>query len=209
MRSADNPAVENFVLVAAIALCLYVLNSQDQRRRIALLGSHLGRFQIEKLMESLTQGYLRCLDESDADRRAQIWSMLHASEEVLADQFRRFALDFGKVDEAQARVSRIPFAFPFADRLFPAATFDARQAFAIHARGIADAAANVLQQTPAQRAFMLSAELFLKQHTCHWYCRSKVVASARLLARHKTSHQLALDSVAPATRAAYRSLTGI
>jgi hypothetical protein len=56
---------------------------------------------------------------------------------------------------------------------------------------------------------MLSAELFLMQHTCHWYCRSKVVASARLLARHKTSHQLALDSVAPATRAAYRSLTGI
>ena len=33
----------------------------------------------------------------------------------------------------------------------------------------------------------MSAELFLMQHTCHWYCRSRAVASARMLARHKTS----------------------
>jgi hypothetical protein len=200
--------VENIVLAAAIALIVYALKSQEQRRRIALLGSHLGRFEIEKLMESLTQGYLRCLDEKDAERRTQIWNLLHGSEQSLADQFGRFAADFAKVDDVQARVSKIPVAIPFADRWLPGFTFDARSAFEIHARGIADAVANVQQHSHKDRAFLLSAEIFLMQHTCHWYCRSKTVASARLLARHQTSHQLALDSVAPATRAAYLTITG-
>ena len=54
----------------------------------------------------------------------------------------------------------------------------------------------------------MSAELFLMQHTCHWFCRSKAVASARMLARHKTSYAQLLDAVSPATRRAYRALTG-
>ena len=200
--------METLVIAAAVALTLYALKSKEQRVRIALLGSHLGRFKIEKLMESLSQGYMRCLDETDAERRTQIWNVLHENEKALADQFQRFAASFGKVDEAQARVSKIPLAIPFADRLFPAASFDARKAFAIHAKGLLDASQNVRQLPAAQNAYMLSAEMFLMQHTCHWFCRSKAVASARLLARHKTSHQLALDSVSPATRNAYRALTG-
>ncbi len=47
----------------------YVVNAQQQRRRIALLAHHLGHYQIEKLLETLTQGYLRALGESDAERR--------------------------------------------------------------------------------------------------------------------------------------------
>ena len=54
----------------------------------------------------------------------------------------------------------------------------------------------------------MSAELFLMQHTCHWYCRSKAVAAARLMARHKISYTLVLDSVSPDTRAAYRDVVG-
>jgi hypothetical protein len=46
----------------------------------------------------------------------------------------------------------------------------------------------------------------LMQHTCHWFCRSKAVASARLLARHKTPYAKVLESVAPATRARYQAL---
>ena len=42
-------------------------------------------------------------------------------------------------------------------------------------------------QSPRRKAFTMSAELFLMQHTCHWFCRSKTVASARMMARHKTS----------------------
>ena len=41
---------------------------------------------------------------------------------------------------------------------------------------------------PKDRAFAILAEMLLMQHTCHWYCRSKAVASARMLARHQTSY---------------------
>jgi hypothetical protein len=47
------------------------------------------------------------------------------------------------------------------------------------------------------------------QHTCHWYCRSKRIASARLLRRHKPTHEQVLASVAPQTRRAYGALTGL
>ena len=63
-------------------------------------------------------------------------------------------------------------------------------------------------RSPKAKAFTLSAELFLMQHTCHWFCKSKTVASARMLARHKTSYQQVLDAVSPQTRNAYRELTG-
>jgi hypothetical protein len=200
--------MEIFILVILIAVAAWILKAKEQARRIALLGSQLGKYQIEKLMENLTEGYMRCLNEDDVERRDQIWSMLNTAEAALADQFGRFAAGFGRIDEAQTRTSKLPLALPFADRLFPGATFDVRKVFAIHAQGIADAASNALGQTPKRKAFTLSAEIFLMQHTCHWFCRSKSVASARLLARHQTSYALALDSVAPATRKAYLAVVG-
>jgi hypothetical protein len=57
-------------------------------------------------------------------------------------------------------------------------------------------------------AFTISAELFLMQHTCHWFCKSKTVASARVLARHKTTYEQLVAAVAPDTRAAYCALVG-
>ncbi|HUD32196.1 MAG TPA: hypothetical protein VMR43_04145 [Variovorax sp.] len=197
-----------FILAALLATGAFVLRAKDQRSRIALLGSHLGQFQIEKLMETVTQGYLRCLGEDDPVRREQIWRLLEPSEKSLASQFGRFARGFSDVDAAQARVSKLPVTMPLVGHAFPLSTFDVRQAFAIHARGIADAAVVRQGQSPKARAFTMSAELFLMQHTCHWYCRSKAVASARMLARHQTSYALLLDSVSPATRKAYRELTG-
>ena len=65
---------------------------------------------------------------------------------------------------------------------------------------------NSRKQSPKNKAFTLSAELFLMQHTCHWFCRSKTVASARMLARHKTSYAQLLASVSPETRQAYGAL---
>ena len=197
-----------FLLAALFAAGAFVLKSKHQRSRIALLGSHLGQYQIEKLMETVTQGYLRCLGEDDPVRREQIWALLAPSEKSLASQFGRFARDFATVDAAQTRVSRLPVTVPYVGQALPGLTFDVRQAFAIHARGIADAAANTRGLSPKARAFTMSAELFLMQHTCHWYCRSKAVASARMMARHQTSYALLLDSVSPATREAYRTLTG-
>ncbi|MET3913778.1 hypothetical protein ABID97_000560 [Variovorax sp. OAS795] len=200
--------MEILTLVALIAIGAYILKSRDQRQRITLLGTHLGKYQIENLMETLTQGYLRCLGEDDAARRQQIWSLLDSTEEKLSAQFDSFAADFARVDAAAARVSKLPLALPYAHRLFPAATFDLRQALAIHARGIAEVMRNESGRTPKAKAFTMSAELFLMQHTCHWFCKSKTVASARMLARHKTSYEQLLEAVSPQTRRAYSALTG-
>jgi hypothetical protein len=198
--------METFTLFMMIALGVYALKSRDQSRRIAFLGSHLRQYQVEKLMESLTESYARALGEIDAVRREQIWQLLNTTELQLCGQFDRFVVDFSRVDEAEARVSKLPFALPYASRLLPSATFDLRQALAIHAQGIARAARTDFGGTAKARAFSLSAELFLMQHTCHWFCRSKAVASARLMARHKTSYAQVLAAVAPDTRRAYCAL---
>ena len=200
--------MEIFLLVTMIAVGFYTLKSGAERQRIALLGSHLGQYQIENLMERLTEGYLRALGETSPERREQVWRQLNASETLLCEQFNRFVTGFSKVGELESRVSTLAVAIPYAAKLFPAATFDLRRALAIHAQGISDAVNNRLNQSPKSRAFTLSAEMFLMQHTCHWFCKSKTVASARMLVRHKTPYALLLASVAPATRRAYEDLTG-
>jgi len=200
--------MEILTLVALLLVGAYILKSRDQRQRIALLGSHLGQYQIEKLMESLTQGYLRCLGEDDPERRQQIWSLLDTTEEKLSSQFDSFAAGFAHLPEADTRVSKLPIAIPYAHKLFPAGTFDLREALNIHARGIAGVMKNGSNRPAKSKAFTMSAELFLMQHTCHWFCKSKTVASARMLARHQTSYEQLLDAVSPETRRAYGTLTG-
>jgi len=196
------------MLAMLVALGAFMLKSKYQRKRIALLGSHLGKYQIEKLMESLTEGYMRALGESDPARREQIWNLLTSTEASLCDQLNRLAADFAKVDEADARVSTLPLAIPYADKLFPAATFDLRKALAIHAQGVNQAVKNGAGRSAKAKAFTVSAELFLLQHSCHWFCKSRTVASARMLARQKTSYEQLVASVEPDTRKAYCSLTG-
>jgi hypothetical protein len=198
--------MELFTLLTLLALGAYILKSRDQKKRIALLGSYLGKYQIEKLMESLTDGYLRALGEADLERRAQIWNMLDSAEVTLCEQFNRFVAEFSSVDAAEVRVSKLALAVPYADQLFPSATFDLQEALRIHARGIAQVANNSQGRTQKDKAYTLSAELFLMQHTCHWFCRSKSVASARMLARHKTSYAQLVAAVSPETRKAYNAL---
>lgn len=199
-----------FILAALFGIGFYILKAKDQRTRIVLLASHLGRYQLEKLMETLTQGYLRALGESDLNRREQIWQLLATSETQLQDQFSRFVAEFSKLDESPTRVSKLAVALPFAAQWLPSATFDLRKVFAIHAQGISDVVAN---QNPVRsardKAFTLSAELFLMQHSCHWFCKSKTVASARMQLRHQTTHAQLIAAVSPATRQAYLALTGL
>jgi len=195
-------------LPLALILGFQFFKAQEQRRRIYLLGGYLSQYQIEKLMENLTEGYLRALGEDDPERRSQIWSMLATAEQELAGQFGRFAADFAKVWGDQTLVSTLGYAFPYADKLFPRRTFDMRQLLAIHAQGIAAAAENRQQLSQRDKAYTMTAELLLMQHSCHWFCRSKAVASARMLARHQTSHAQLIESVSSPTRTAYRRLTG-
>lgn len=205
-RRGYKQAMDILTLALLIAIGSYILNHLQQRKRIALLASHLGHYQIEKLMETLTEGYLRALGESTPERRDQIWSLLTTTESQLSEQFNRFAAEFAQVDEADARVSRFAVAIPFASQLFPGTTFDMRKALAIHAQGIENMARNTAKLAPRDKAFTLSAELFLMQHSCHWFCKSKTIATARMLARHKTSYEQLVDSVSPETHSAYLAL---
>ena len=198
-----------FLLLAAPFAAAWVLKLREQRRRIHLLGRHLANYRIEKHMETLTQGYLRALGENDPDRSQPIWNLLRTTEQALRGEFSRFAADFGQLPEPETRVSKLPIDLPWATRLFPGQTFDMRQALVIHARGITQAVERGQSQAASREdAFTLSAELFLMQHTCHWFCQSKSVASARVLARHQTAYDQLLAAVAPQTRAAYLKLVG-
>lgn len=200
--------MDPFLLVVFAATSAWLLNGQQQRRRIVLLGQHLAPYQIERLMQSLTQGYLRAMGEQDPERRQQVLNLLASSEAQLSEQFERFAADFRRVPAPLARASRLALGLPFATQLLPAATFDMREAIDVHARGIARVARNDAGLSPRDKAFTMTAELLLMQHTCHWFCKSKTVASARTLARHQTPHAQLVAAVSPETRAAYLALTG-
>lgn len=197
-----------FILALLAAGAGHLLKTAYQRKRIALLGSHLGQYEIEKLMEHLTQGYMRALGEDDPQRRESIWHLLATTETTLSVQFNNFVAGFSKVVPAQARVSKLPVAIPYAEKILPQATFDLRQVLLVHAEGIARAVQNKGNEPAKTKAYILSAEIFLMQHTCHWFCKSRTIASARLLARHKTSYAQVLAGVAPQTRQAYLALAG-
>lgn len=211
--------MELLTLGLLVFLGVHFFRARERAARVALLGSYLSRYQIEELMEALTDGYLRALGEADPDRRAQIWGLLTTTEKNLSLQFESFANDFGKVAEPLARVSTLPLALPYASQWWPSASFDMRAALQIHARSIAalaqEAAYTVAAHTPTlgqehkELAYTMTAELYLMQHSCHWFCRSRAVATARMVLLHQTAYEQVLAGVSRSTRTAYRQLTGI
>lgn len=198
---------ELLFLLAILGVAASVLRSREQQARIALLGSYLGKYQIERQMESLIDGYLRWLGEEGAERRAQIRGVLAGTEQNLAAQFENFAADVKSMPAPQAQVSQLAFWIPFAQQLLPRyRMFDVREAFGIHARGIAEVVANVRGLDEKAQAHQMTAELLLMQHTCHWFCRSKAVADARLVMRHQTAYAQVLASVSPQTARGFQAL---
>ena len=137
--------MEIVVLVLILAFVGYTFQARDERRRIGLLAHYLGQYQIEKLMETLTAGYMRALGEPDAQRQAQIWSILTTTETALCEQFRRFVVDLAKMDSDAARVSKLPLPIFYTTRLLPHESFDLRKMLSIHAHGIEQASANSRQ----------------------------------------------------------------
>src|SRR2546427_9318684 len=57
-----------FTLAIIVFIAIYLLKTQQQRRHTLLLAQYLGRFQIEKLMGGLIEGYLRALGENEIGR---------------------------------------------------------------------------------------------------------------------------------------------
>lgn len=196
--------MDPFLTAALIASgALFFVNGYQQRKRIFLLARHLAPLQVEKLMETLTQGYLRALGERETERQAQVFAVLEPSEAQLATQFAEFAAKFATVPADQAKASSLPVCLPFAAQVFPQATFDMRALLAVHANGLARALQPAPGTSARDRAFLISAEIFLMQHSCHWFCKSRTIASARMQARHHTSYQQLLAAIAPETRRAY------
>ncbi len=184
-----------------VVLGVWLLKAKDERRRVSLLSSHLRQYAIESLLERITQGYLRALDESDPERRQQIWSILSGDEQQLSQQLARLANALQKEPEQGFRMNR--WSWPFLERIWPGASIDFRRVMSVHAQGITHAVSGQEGASAKDRAFTVMAEILLMQHSCHWFCRSKNVASARLLARHQTAYDQVLRSVTPDTRQGY------
>ena len=142
------------LLAAAVA---YYLQRRDELRRIHLLGTHLGQYQIEKLMETLTEGYMRALGEPNPERQQQIWSMLSTTETALAEQFRRFVTDFSRLDAETTRASKLPLSIFYTRSWLPGSTFDFRQVLAVlHLTGLAWFAKTYFQGHEGRRFRVLS-----------------------------------------------------
>ena len=192
--------MELLSLLLLLGVAIHWLNTQGQRQRTALLAEHLRPYQIEKHMAQLTEAYMRALGEPEAARQQQILQLQETAEQQLAEEFKALATDFGRLAAPQTRGFKI--ALPFIDQLSPKATFDMRRLLVVHAQGIGRAIA----LTPAsakERSFRIMAEMFLMQHSCHWFCKSRTIASARMLRQHQTSYEQALHAVSPETREAY------
>ena len=128
--------METLLASLLLAFAAYHLKSRSERRRIRLLGEHLADHQIEKLMQTLTEGYARALGETDAARRSSIWQLLSGTEDKLCAQTRQLAEGFANVSEAQARMNRLPWPLSEAASLISGSSFDLRAALKIHAAGL-------------------------------------------------------------------------
>ena len=196
--------MEFISLLFILAIGIHWLNGLGQRKRTALLAEQLRPYQIEKHMEQLTGAYMRALGEAQPERQQQILGLQAQAEQQLSAEFQNLAREFAKRPAPVTRAFK--YAVPFIDQLSPKATFDMRRMLEVHAQGIERAVANVQGVSLKERAFRLMGEMFLMQHSCHWFCKSKTIASARMVAQHQTRYEQALEAVSPETRQAYLAL---
>lgn len=177
-----------FVTAFLLGLVVWSIKSRAERRRVSLLALQLQPYDIEKLMQQISEGYVRALGENDVQRRLSIWQVLEPAERKLAEQLGRLALDFGQLPAAQTRIITLPLPWLFeklaelSPSLLARYSLDMRELLKLHARTIAKAV-QVSDRSPSARAYAILAEVLLMQHSCHWFCKSRAVASARLLAR--------------------------
>ncbi len=196
--------MDSVILLLLAAFVVWrVLCNRYQKERIAFLAQHLTGLQLEKHMETLTQGYTRAIQESDESRQLQILDTFAPAERAAAAQIQTLADAMQKESPQDTAMPPFSFCIPYAERFLPVRMRDFRQLLQVHAAGLRHAVDNAQQWDPKTRAFHLSAELYLFQHSCHWFCKSRVVADARLQVRHQLTQQKVLDSVSEVTRTGY------
>src|SRR5690554_4455823 len=170
-----------------------LLRTRYQRSHIALLGQHLANLQLERHMETLTQGYTRAIHEETETRQLQVLETFAQTERAVAAQLQTLADTMQKESPQATRMGTLPLCVPYLERVLPALTRDFRELLHIHAAGLRHVVDNESQWGAKDRAYHLSAELYLFQHSCHWFCKSRTVAEARLTLRHQVNHQKVLD----------------
>ena len=182
-----------------------VLRMRYQRMRIALLGRHLAQLQLERHMETLTQGYTRAIHEQTDSRQLQVLETYAPTERAVAAQVQSLAKAVHDENPQAVRMGAYPFCVPYAERFMPAGALrDFSALLQLHADGLRHAVDNADDWDAKTRAYHLSAELYLFQHSCHWFCKSRAVADARLMLRHQVDHKKVLESVSAKTRSAYQ-----
>ena len=194
---------DTVVILLVIFVVWRVLCQRYQRTHIALLGGHLAGLQLERHMETLTQGYTRAIREDSEPRQLLVLETYEQTERAVAAQVQRLADALQKESRQAASMGTLPFCVPYVERFLPALSRDFRDLVRIHAAGMRHVVDNGEQWAPKDRAYHLSAELYLFQHSCHWFCKSRSIADARLMMRHQVNHQKVLESVSAKTRSAY------
>jgi hypothetical protein len=194
----------DFALSVLLAFTAWqILRTRYQRARIALLAQHLSGLKLEQYMETLTQGYARAINEKDELRQLQVLETYVETENAVAAQLRTLAAALQKEDGQHYGMGMLRFCVPYAERFLAGAMRDFRQLVRIHADGLRRVVDNDAGWDAKTRAYHLSAELYLFQHSCHWFCKSRGVADARLMLRHQVTHQKVVESVSEGTRTAY------
>lgn len=196
------------VILLTVIVAWLMLRTHYQRTRIAVLGRHLSNLQLERHMETLTQGYARAIHEDTESRQLQVLDTFAQTERAVAAQTQTLANAMQKETMQAASMGSLSFCVPYIERFLPAMTRDFRKLLRIHAAGLRHVVDNEGELSTKARAYQLSAELYLLQHSCHWFCKSRAVADARLMLRHKVDHQKVLDSVSTTTRLAYLEWLG-
>lgn len=196
--------MELFFALLLVALVWRGLNVREQSGKVRFLAERLQPFRVEKHMADVQVNTMRALSETDPERQASIWALTEGMQSDLCRQLNAFVLAFAKADPNRTRVSRWAMAIPYLTRWVPSMSFDLRKVLGVHAEGL-QYACN-LKVPVKEKAFVFMAEMLLLQHSCHWFCRSKLIASARLWTQHQTPYAQVLANVTPATRRSYAQL---
>lgn len=196
--------MDTVLILLIVAAAWQLLRVRYQRSHVVLLGQHLANLQLERHMETLTQGYTRAINEETETRQLQVLETFAQTERAIALQVQSLANAMQKESEQAASMGVTRFCVPYIELFLPVFTRDFRKLLTIHAAGLRHVVDNEEGWGAKDRAFHLSAELYLLQHSCHWFCRSRAMADARLALLHQVQYQKVLESVSGLTRDAYQ-----
>lgn len=194
----------DIVLILVVAIAAWaVVRANYQRARITFLRRHLAGLQLERHMETLTQGYTRAIHEDTETRQIQVLESFAQAERTVAAQVQSLADAMQNESTQATSMGALTFCVPYIEHMLLSLTRDFRKLLHIHAAGLRHVVDNEGCWDAKERAYHLSAELYLLQHSCHWFCKSRAVADARMMLRHQVTHEKALESVSAVTRSAY------